>query len=266
MHKEHPVGFTISIVSHGHRNFVFSVLTDLANLNRNDIDVVVTWNLKAEQPSHFENAYPFRIISLVNDLPKGFAANHNAAFQHCSGKNFVVLNPDISIPVDPFPEILEVLEKYTRCICAPTIVNSQLAVEDSARSFPSPYSLTKKAFVKLLRLQPLSEAIPEKDGLMNPDWIAGMFMVIPAPIYQKLGGLEERYHLYYEDVDFCARARLAHIEIYVIKHVAVIHHAQRTSHTNWRFFKWHLTSAARFFLSRAYLSLSFKRLFAISAH
>lgn len=261
MLEENKTALSISIVSHGHQKYVLSLLWDLARLRRTDMEVILTWNLIGEEIDFDRQLFPFPIISIRNDYPKGFAANHNYAFGLSTGVNFVVLNPDISLREDPFRVLIPILENCAPCICAPLIKTQDGEIEDSARFFPGPLTLLKKAVARILKLKLELEKIPEDRTMLNPDWFAGMFMVIPRSVYKKLGGLSERYYLYYEDVDFCARARQAGIEVYVSKLVAAVHFAQRKSHTDFRFFRWHIESALKFLLSRAYISLLFKRIF-----
>ena len=80
-------------------------------------------------------------------------------------------------------------------------------------------------------------------------------MVFPSEIFGKLGGFDERYFLYYEDVDLCGRLRLRGHEVVLNPKAQVIHHAQRSSHGNLRYMAWHLRSMARFFLSPVYWRL-----------
>jgi len=253
--------FSVSIVSHGHRDFVLALLDDLARMKRQDLEVILTWNLTNEETTIDADSFPFRLISIVNPTPQGFAANHNSAFRHSSADNFVILNPDIRLPEDPFNALLSVLRTTPHAICAPLILNTKHEREDSAHFFPSPWILLKKATAKLFGTKLALQEIPCRQHLLNPDWIAGMFMVIPRSIYAVLGGLSERYFLYYEDVDFCARARLRRVDILVTKDAIAIHDARRESHRNLRFLAWHVTSAFKFFTSPAYLELGLKTLF-----
>lgn len=258
MPPKQPIIFSLSIVSHGHRDLVLALLADLTRIRRTDIEVIVTWNLKQEDNAVDPAAFPFPILAVINDSPKGFAANHNTAFHKSSGKHYVVLNPDIRLPEDPFAVLLSVLETNSNAICAPIIRNTHNELEDSARFFPSPFGLAKKAAAKLLGIRLRLPALPMRDALLYPDWIAGMFLVVPRHIYVMLEGLSERYFLYYEDVDFCARARLQGVDIIVTPEVAAIHDARRESHRNLRFLSWHFSSAFKFFTSRAYITLKLK--------
>jgi hypothetical protein len=83
---------------------------------------------------------------------------------------------------------------------------------------------------------------------ISVDWIAGMFMLFPAAVFAKLGGFDEAYFLYYEDVDLCSRLRAQGREVLVSSGVSVIHDARRASHRNPKYLRWHLSSMLRFFL------------------
>lgn len=258
--KQQPK-FSLSIVSHGHRDLIMALLADLARIGRHDIEVILTWNLQQENNVIKPGTFSFPILSVVNDSPQGFAANHNAAFRQSGGEHFVLLNPDIRLLEDPFTVLLSILDAKRDVICAPTILNTFNEVEDSARFFPSPLGLVKKAVAKVTGIRLKLAPVPVRDALLHPDWIAGMFLVIPRRIYVALGGLSERYFLYYEDVDFCARARLQGVDVIVTQEVAVIHDARRESHRNLQFLYWHFSSALKFFTSRAYLALRFQSRF-----
>lgn len=249
-----PLNFTLSIVSHGHRLHIRELLQDLAALGRSDFDVVLTLNLPEELPLDL-TTLPYAVKVINNPTPKGFAANHNAAFLHNSGRYYVVLNPDIRLIGDPFPALLDYITAAPNSICAPLVVNQAGVQEDSARLFPTPFFLVKKLYSKILGIALRPDVIAENKLALFPDWIAGMFIVVDATTYQQLGGLSERYHMYYEDVDFCVRARLAGQQIAVVKGARVIHEAQRDSHRKLRHLMWHISSIVRFFLSRGYLQL-----------
>jgi GT2 family glycosyltransferase len=82
-----------------------------------------------------------------------------------------------------------------------------------------------------------------------------MFMLFPCHVFQDLKGFDERYFLYYEDVDICARMSLAGVRVALCPDIRVFHHAQRSSHRNMKYLKWHLASMLRFFTSPVYRQL-----------
>ena len=251
--------FSISIVSHGHDRYIESLIIAIARLKRQDIEVILTLNIPEKLKIDF-NQVPFPLRIIKNRTPKGFASNHNSAYAISDGENFVILNPDIELFDDPFDILLNLITQSPNSICAPLVINGQNEIEASARNFPSPVLLCKKLLSRICHFSLVPEILESTDEVIIPDWVAGMFVVIPRNVYANLHGLNEKYHMYYEDVDLCARARLAGYKILVSKHAKVIHEAQHDSHRKLRYLSWHIVSAFKFFTSSAYLKISWNRL------
>jgi hypothetical protein len=115
--------------------------------------------------------------------------------------------------------------------------------EDSARRFPTFSSLLKKAFAG----QPGPE-YPSDQGAQPVDWIAGMCMALRSAAFAQMGGFDERYFLYYEDVDLCRRLHAAGYAVMYEPRASVIHHARRTSRRHPRYMAIHAASALRYLL------------------
>lgn len=250
--------FSLSIVSHGHKKFLLPLLEDLRRLGRTDFEVILTINMPEDLELDW-SVLPFPVILIHNQIPKSFAVNHNAAFTKSVGDYFVILNPDIRMAADPFDALLAQVQRNPNTVCAPLITDKDGVPEDSARNFPTPFFLVRKFFGKVFKVSLTRDFVPVDNGLSMPDWVAGMFIVVPRTIYQKLHGLDERYRMYYEDVDFCARVCLAGYKVAVNGYVKVVHEAQRESHRNVRYLAWHLTSALRFFTSKVFLTIQMRR-------
>lgn len=237
---------TISIVSHGQGGLVGMALNDLAKFTGEiSFEVILTKNIPEELPfSLADFSYPIRVVE--NSLLKGFGANHNAAFRFAQGDFFCVLNPDIRLTMNPFPTLLDLIHHSDVGVVAPRVVNNFGQREDSERRFPTPWELMKK--IAGGKSAVWSDAHP----VSSPDWIAGMFMLFPRSVFEELHGFDERYFLYYEDVDLCARLALAGYKRLVCSDVTVVHDARRSSHGNLRYAAMHLKSIFRFFFSDAY--------------
>lgn len=233
---------SISVVSHGHIGLVASLLADISLHVQTPVEVILTLNLPEAIPFRSERfSFPLRIFE--NPVPKGFAANHNAAFRVSRAGAFCVLNPDIRIERDPFPELLNCFQDRSVGVAAPLIRNPMGTIEDSARRFPTPSSILRKAVLGRLEVD-----YPIKDEILYPDWVAGMFMVFPRDVFAALRGFDERYFLYYEDVDLCARLALAGRRVAVCPAANAVHAARRESRRSLRYLRWHLSSMLRFFL------------------
>ena len=246
---------TLSIVSHQQMHLVLPLLRDLNTVHASTpIAVVLTLNLPEELPcSPTEFAYPLQVLH--NPQPQGFGANHNQAFKQAQGDFFCVLNPDIRITHNPFPALLKACADNTMGLAAPCIHNSGGQLEDSARKFPSPWRIAHRVLTRRRKRDYVAPSTA-----LHPDWVAGMFMLLRSPVYQQMGGFDERYFLYYEDVDLCARIRLAGLDIVQLPLPGVVHDAQRASHRNPTYLRWHVGSMLRFFCSGVFMRLQWRRI------
>ena len=240
---------SISIVSHGQGAMVGRLLADLARFPAaRDGEVIVTHNVPEPALEAPSAALPLRAVS--NAARRGFGANHNAAFAVARGGFFCVLNPDIRLPQDPFPALLEALASTSVGVAAPVVVGPTGALEDNARRFHAPLALLRRALARGVRLD-----YPDAAGSFSPDWVAGMFMLFRREAFARVGGFDERYFLYYEDVDVCARLRLAGYDVRLAADARAVHDAQRRSHRDPRYLAAHLRSALRYFTSPTYAGI-----------
>lgn len=238
---------TLSIVSHGHGPLLADLLSDLARYsNSNRWKIVITLNLASEAFST-EDWPTLNIVLLRNKTPRGFGANHNTAFEFCNTPWFAVLNPDLRLPENPFPLLLERAAGLPRLgVIAPRIVDSTGRTEDSVRENLTPWSLLRR------KRNPRSGRVDANEADRGFFWIAGMFMMFPSSAYQRVSGFDERFFLYCEDFDICARLRRAGLSLAVETRIASVHHAQRDSHRSGRHLRWHLTSLIKVWTSSAY--------------
>jgi N-acetylglucosaminyl-diphospho-decaprenol L-rhamnosyltransferase len=240
MHRDRVL---VSVVSHLQAQLVAGLLGDLAAHCRDSVEVVLTINVGEALPFGVRDfGYPVKLVR--NDAPRGFGANHNAAFRLCRQHAFCVMNPDIRIETNPFPELLEELKRNRTGVVAPRIVDPSGRTEDSARRFPTLLTLVAKALGRGGVLDYDIGPAP-----FSPDWVAGMFMLFARDAFRAVGGFDEKFFLYYEDVDICARLCASGYDVRLVPAVSAVHHARRASRSDWRHRAWHLQSIVRYLLT-----------------
>lgn len=237
---------SISVVSHHQGALVANLFSDFQKFCATPIEVILTLNVEEMLPFDV-GSYQFPVKIVRNVTAKGFGANHNAAFNLAEAEYFCVLNPDIRLENDPFPHLIAELANPAIGIAAPLIVSPSGRPEDSARRFPTPLSILKKA---LSRKQGPEYVFGETP--VFPDWVGGMFMVFRSAVFREMAGFDEDYFLYYEDADLCWRLRRCGYEVALISSVHAVHDARRTSHRNIRYMFWHIKSMLMFFVRRAF--------------
>lgn len=242
----------LSIISHGQLPMIKLLLNDLASLSSISL-FQLTIILNIEESEIIDvTKFPFPIQIINNDSPKGFGENHNQAFLHPpikeARKYFFVINPDVRITQDVFSGLMQLLSSDSKVgIVAPVVVNEEGELEDSIRILPTPRAIFKKFFGYREE-----HPIEKMDAIFKPDWIAGMFMGFRSDVFRDIQGFDDKFFLYYEDVDLCSRLWLNGFQVQVNPKLSIIHTAQRDSHRNFRYLRWHLASMLRFFLSDVY--------------
>lgn len=223
---------------------VNDLIADLSSFPGTRLEIILTHNIPADS-AKLDTRLPFQVLVVENARPKGFGANHNAAFLRAQGDFFCVLNPDIRIASDPFPALLEELSLPRVGVVAPKIASPIGKIEDNGRRFPTPWYLVRKLFGLTGGLDYRIE-----QTTLSPDWVAGMFMLFRKDVYAELAGFDERYFLYYEDVDLCRRLRKRGYDVRLVPCVSAVHDARRQSRRSLRHLRWHLASMLRFMVTR----------------
>ena len=238
----------VSIVSHGHGGVVRDLLRDLGEEPQADLRVTLTLNVPEALPLD-PAAAPFPLTVVQNAAPRGFGANHNAAFRQAPAEGwFCVANPDVRVPAGVLPRLVGTLAAHpSAAVVGPRVRDRAGRAQNSARKLPTPGRVLRRALRALPSLD-----YPVGSGWRRADWVAGMLMVLPARTFAELGGFDERFFLYYEDVDLCCRARLLGYDVLLDESTFVTHDGLWDSHRKPRYLRWHLGSMARFFSSGVY--------------
>jgi N-acetylglucosaminyl-diphospho-decaprenol L-rhamnosyltransferase len=240
--------FSVSIVSHGQGAILADLLKDLSELNWHGgatFELIVTLNIP-EDEEWLDVARGMQVTVLRNAAKQGYGTNHNAAFRAARGEFFIVANPDLRLHDLQLEELWREARKSNVGVCGPLVLAPDGGLDDSARRFPT----IRRLFLrKLLRQRdpdysPPSAAVPV-------DWLAGMFMVFPSAVYRSISGFDERYFMYFEDVEICRLLHRRKFEVVWVGTTAVTHHAARASRRSLRHMRWYAASLLRYLFDRS---------------
>jgi len=229
----------VSIVSHGHGALVQSLLLQLAQWSAHSVTrVVLVQNMAEPAPQPPSTGWPFKLDIAVNEAPRGFGANHNTALRDAAEDFVCVLNPDVVLVAgDPFADLVDVCSAKGVGCGYPIQIDEQGRIQDSERETPSPSSLIRR---RLLRRRET-----------RVDWVNAACLVVPTYVWRDLGGFDERYFMYCEDVDFCLRLRLRGLQL-VKAPAQIVHAGQRASGRSMKHLVWHVRSLFRLWRSPVY--------------
>ena len=218
---------------------VQDLLNDLARFSAATVSrVVLTLNQPEAEPQAPAAGWPFVLQIVRNARPLGFGANHNRALSGATEPFVCVLNPDVRWGgCDPLEPMVQGAARTGVGCSYPGQVDESGNWQDSERALPTPMALLRR------RILGCQEA--------RVDWVNAACLVLPLPVWQQLGGFDEAYFMYCEDVDLCLRLRLAGLAL-VRAPAQVVHAGQRASHRRWVHLRWHVKSLLRLWRSPVY--------------
>ena len=201
-----------------------------------------------------EEDYP-EVRLVRSDCRRGFAANCNIGARLARGTILFLLNPDARVMPGAVDALAAHLDAHSSvAVVGPRLVYPDGSHQPSARRFPTAaVTLIRRTPLRLLR--PNSEA--ERRHLMldtafdQPavvDWLLGAALTLRASEYRDLGGMDEGYRLYCEDIDLCRRAWEAGGSVVLLPEAVVEHDLSELTRRRFltRATLWHVRSMARY--------------------
>ncbi|HEU6443554.1 MAG TPA: glycosyltransferase family 2 protein [Gaiellaceae bacterium] len=210
-------------------------------------ELVVVSNLGAELP------VPEGARLIRNERPAGFAANANRGIAETRGDFVVVCNPDTEADPGAIAILMAFAEFHPRLgIAGPELRHPDGALNPSRRRFPTVSGT-------IVRRTPLRRWLggtqrahygldDRPTGPVRADWLLGAFLFLRREMLDELGGFDEGYRLYGEDIDLAYRAAMAGWERWYVPDAKALHaHAAVTDHRLLtRRTLWHWRGIARF--------------------
>lgn len=191
--------------------------------------VIVDNSQQSEIQEDIPDAPPFTILHSVKNLGFGGGCNLGAAQGHAPFILF--LNPDILFPPGSIKKLIATIQADTlpeqAGIIGVQLLNSDGSIQKNVARFPRFHQL----FPRMVGLDRVFPKVfkPHYDKEMNydqnqlVDQVPGAFFLVKRALFETLDGFDERFFMYYEDVDFSYRAHLAGWNTFYLAEISVQH-------------------------------------------
>ncbi len=182
-----------------------------SKLNCN-FEVFVVDNASKDKTAEMVKSFFPQVKLIENQENLGFAKANNQALKEAKGKYLLLLNPDMQVKEDTLKNMLDwIKEKNKVGIAGCKLINEEGCLVPQVRNFPTFWNQLA-IVLKIAHIFPwvLNKYIP-KDFNYNQesevDSIRGSFFLISRGLYKEVGGLDERYFIWFEEVDYCRQAK-----------------------------------------------------------
>ncbi|MEP7106634.1 MAG: glycosyltransferase family 2 protein [Ferruginibacter sp.] len=178
-----------------------------------------------------------KIVIIKNSENLGFAKACNQGFRSCTAPYLLLLNPDTQLWDSTIADCLNFMENNRDTdILGCQLLHDHGAVSTSCSRFPTPFRL-------LIDATGLSKIAPKifTPAILMTDWnhlesryvdqVMGAFMFMHIDIFKKLGYFDERFFVYYEELDFSLRLAKMGGKTFYNSEIKAIHTGMGTTET-----------------------------------
>jgi N-acetylglucosaminyl-diphospho-decaprenol L-rhamnosyltransferase len=163
---------------------------------------------------------------VLNSRNRGFAKAVNRGSRLSRGEWVLLLNPDVTVPDGFLDEVLDAAQRWPASDPKAGVIGFQLRHRDgtrqaSAGSFPTLLSTVGGLLLPRARRKCRHQSLTNRRPV---PWVTGGCLLVRRDCFEQLGGMDENFFLYYEDVDFCRRAQRAGWSVWYEPALQVTHH------------------------------------------
>lgn len=202
-----------------------SVVRTTGGLKSPNVEVVVVDNASNDNSTDFLKRQKLNknVVLVENRENVGFAKATNQGLKKSKGKYKLLLNPDTEVLKGAISALLSFVKTTEDVgIVAPRLLNPDGSSQPSVIPFPSFLGAIREFWFNQKNYY--SKYLPQTDMSIEVDSVVGAAFLITPTALQKVGLLEERYFMYFEDLDYCRRIRNAGLKVYYLPSAKVVHY------------------------------------------
>jgi len=227
------IDLSIIIINYNVKEFLLNLLDSLRKAVKNISTEIIIVDNDSDDGSVEILREKFPNIKLIaNKKNVGFGSANNQALHVAKGKYFLLINPDTIVREDTLLKMLEFFEKTPQVgIAGCKVLNPDGSLQLACRrGFPGPWtSFTKvmglsKLFPKSRLFARYNLTFLNENQTYEVDAVSGAFMMMRKEVYEKIGGFDQQFFMYGEDLDLCYRVQKSGYKVYYVHSTEIIHY------------------------------------------
>ena len=214
----------VVVVTHNSRDHIRACVEPLSRSS--ELSVIVVDNDSRDGTLDALADLPVRPVQRRDNL--GFSFACNVGWREGSSPVVVFLNPDATAEPAAILRLAELLEEDPGIGAVGPLLHDEHGIHLSQRRFPTAAISFAAAFFlpRVWPATPWSVDVGNKDAYRrsgSPDWVSGACIALRRDVLEQLGGFDERFFMYYEDMDLCRRVRNRGLDVRFEPSVSVTH-------------------------------------------
>lgn len=201
-----PNGLSVVIVTYNNANAINICIEALIKDSANP-EIIIVDNNSQDKTIEVVKKFGLAVTLIENKENFGFAKAINIGAKQTSGKYLVILNPDTkTITKNALTLLQETLQQNPDFgLIGPKFIYPDGSAQKTVRNLPTIWGAVKEF---ILRIKGTFEFYqPGGEELVEVESVVGACMIIKKELFEKLGGFDEKYFLYFEDLDLCKKLR-----------------------------------------------------------
>jgi GT2 family glycosyltransferase len=224
---------SIIIVNYNVKEFLKNLIDSIkrASINLNTEIIIVDNASDDGSIEMIKEKFP-DVVLIENKINVGFGKANNQGLRIATGKYILLINPDTLVAEDTFTNMIKFFDTQPDAgMAGCKILNPDGSIQLACRrSFPGPWTAFTKV-TGLSTLFPSSKLFArynltylDENQTYEVDAISGSFMMMRKEVFEKVGGFDEQFFMYGEDLDLCYRIQNAGYKIYYVHTTQIIHY------------------------------------------
>lgn len=210
------------MVTYNNQDSIEKCLRSLINNLPQNTEIIILDNSSQDDTIEKIRKFSAKVKLTESNTNLGFAKGINQASKLARGQYLFILNPDTEMKEPILQELTSFYESHPDAgVVAPKLIQPDGQVQASAKRLPSLWGAIKEYILGVKNAY--SQYVPDGNDPTDVEMVYGAAILIKRVLFEKLGGFDEKFFLYYEDADLCKRARELGKKIYYYPGVSINH-------------------------------------------
>lgn len=219
---------SVVILSYNTKDLTLKCLDKLYRSKGVELDVIVIDNASLDGSAEaIKKKFP-QLSLISNKVNVGFAAGNNQGMEKAKGEHILLLNSDCFVEANTLSTAVPKLTDFDVLGCK--LLNPDGTIQPSYGYFPSLWRIFLlmsfidnlpiiKRFIKSIHVRDISRY----QTTQSVDWVTGAFTLLKSEVFKKVGGIDEKYFMYGEEMEWMYRIKRAGFKIGFVPEAVATH-------------------------------------------